>query len=344
MAKNAITDYSSTAASNTDIGGINVQGSAAISNADDAFREVASHLADTNAGISPWADTMTIGDAADLTKEVRFELSGITAGQTRVVTMPDASGTLMLSGSNPTLASLEGLTLGAGDMLYATAADTLADLAIGTAGQFLVTNAGATAPEWASKATLVSLEGLTLGAGDILYATAADTLADLAIGTAGQVLRTNTGATAPAWGGCAPDAVLEDQKAQNTAGGTFTSGAWQTRTLNTEVRDAYSLITLSSNEFTPTVAGWVEWSAPAYDCTENQTRLYNVTDTAVVTYGTSKYAGTGSIMDSTGGGAVVAGKAYRIEHRCATTKATNGFGVVANLATEVYTRVKFWTT
>ena len=99
-----------------------------------------------------------------------------------------------------TLSSLEGLTLGAGDMIYATAADTLTDLAIGTAGQFLVTNAGATAPEWASRPTLVSLEGLTLGAGDMIYATAADTLADLAIGTAGQSLIVNAGATAPSWG------------------------------------------------------------------------------------------------------------------------------------------------
>jgi hypothetical protein len=100
-----------------------------------------------------------------------------------------------------TLSSLEGLTLGAGDMLYATAADTLTDLAIGTAGQFLVTNAGATAPEWASRPTLVSLEGLSLVAGDVLYATAADTLARLAKGTAGQALVMNSGATAPEWGG-----------------------------------------------------------------------------------------------------------------------------------------------
>jgi hypothetical protein len=98
-----------------------------------------------------------------------------------------------------TLSSLEGLTLGAGDMLYATAADTLTDLAIGTAGQFLVTNAGATAPEWASRPTLVSLEGLSLVAGDVLYATAADTLARLAKGTAGQQLAMNSGATAPEW-------------------------------------------------------------------------------------------------------------------------------------------------
>ena len=50
--------------------------------------------------------------------------------------------------SGATLSSLEGLTLGAGDLLYATAADTLTDLAIGTANQVLAVNAGATAPEW----------------------------------------------------------------------------------------------------------------------------------------------------------------------------------------------------
>jgi hypothetical protein len=37
-------------------------------------------------------------------------------------------------------------------------------------------------------------------AGDILYATAADTITRLGIGTAGQVLKVNSGATAPEWG------------------------------------------------------------------------------------------------------------------------------------------------
>ena len=38
----------------------------------------------------------------------------------------------------------------AGDLLYGTAADTLGRLAIGTAGQILKVNSGATAPEWAA--------------------------------------------------------------------------------------------------------------------------------------------------------------------------------------------------
>jgi hypothetical protein len=129
--------------------------------------------------------------------------------------------TVTIGAGGATLTSLEGLTLGAGDMLYATAADTLADLAIGTAGQFLVTNSGATAPEWASKPTLVSLEGLSLVAGDVLYATAADTLARLPKGTAGQALVMNSSATAPEWG-----AGIVSGTAQATTSGTsidFTS-------------------------------------------------------------------------------------------------------------------------
>ena len=41
----------------------------------------------------------------------------------------------------------------AGDLLYGTAADTLGRLAIGTAGQVLKVNSGATAPEWAAATT-----------------------------------------------------------------------------------------------------------------------------------------------------------------------------------------------
>ena len=40
-------------------------------------------------------------------------------------------------------------------------------------------------------------------AGDLLYGTANDTLGRLAIGTAGQVLKVNSGATAPEWGAAA---------------------------------------------------------------------------------------------------------------------------------------------
>lgn len=55
----------------------------------------------------------------------------------------------------------------AGDLIYATANDTVARLGIGTAGQVLQVNSGATAPEWATPATgggmtLLNAGGTTL--------------------------------------------------------------------------------------------------------------------------------------------------------------------------------------
>jgi hypothetical protein len=145
----------------------------------------------------------------------------------------------------------------------------------------------------------------------------------------------------------APAAVMEDQKASGTDGGTFTAGAWQTRTFNTKVRDPGGLITLASNQFTPAVDGWVEWSAPAGSVSDHQTRLYNVTDGAAVAYGTSELTSSANAgaNRSFGCAAVAAGKTYRIEHRCATTHndtgmgSSNGFG-----GPEIYTRVQFWRT
>ena len=56
----------------------------------------------------------------------------------------------------------------AGDLIYGTAADTVARLGIGTAGQVLQVNSGATAPEWATPAgggaqsfTLISTTNLS---------------------------------------------------------------------------------------------------------------------------------------------------------------------------------------
>ncbi len=147
----------------------------------------------------------------------------------------------------------------------------------------------------------------------------------------------------------APYAVIEDQKASGTGGGDSTSGSWQTRTLNTEVRDVASLITLAANQFTPSVDGWVEWSAPAYEGSEHKTRLFNVTDTTVAGVGSSEQTlNSGQSQSrSFGGCAVVAGKAYRVEHQVGTSQgSTIGYGVPSNFAgtVEVYTRVLFWPT
>ena len=95
MSKDKLTDYSATASSNTDVGGVNLaENSMLPSDVNNAFREILSHLAEMNAGTHPVADTMTLADPSDLTKKFRFDGVGISAGNTRVVTMPDADTTL----------------------------------------------------------------------------------------------------------------------------------------------------------------------------------------------------------------------------------------------------------
>lgn len=116
------------------------------------------------------------------------------------------------------LLSLAGLTETAGGIPYGTADNTYAWLAAGAEGTLLMGNgagapswlaagtsgyfliaAGAADPVWTSQPTLAALEALTLTQGGLLYSTAADTPAVLAKGTANQVLRMNSGATAPEW-------------------------------------------------------------------------------------------------------------------------------------------------
>ena len=77
--------------------------------------------------------------------------------------------------------------IAAGDIVYATAANALARLAIGAARQVLATNSGATAPEW-----VASLQSLMAAKGDIVAASAANTPAKVAVGTDGQYLQADS--------------------------------------------------------------------------------------------------------------------------------------------------------
>lgn len=67
------------------------------------------------------------------------------------------------------------------------------------------------------------LEDKITTAGDLLYGTAADTAARLGIGTAGQVLKVNAGATAPEWGASLTGDLLDWQYVRKSADESVTS-------------------------------------------------------------------------------------------------------------------------
>lgn len=140
-------------------------------------------------------------------------------------------------------------------------------------------------------------------------------------------------------------AILEDQKPQNTAGGTFTSGADRTRDLNTKVSDLANIVSLAGNQFT-LLAGtyFIEWTAPAFKVSYHQSLLYNASDSAEIKRGTGmQIDGSDATENFSHGSAVVvisSSKAFEVRHRCQATQTTNGFGSPANFGTEVYTRVQ----
>lgn len=186
----------------------------------------------------------------------------------------------------------------------------------------------------------------TTTTGDLIYYNGTDNVR-LAIGSASQVLTVSGGA--PAWATAAStgnDYIhIEEQQTSGTSAGTFTSGAWQTRVLNTEVTDTGSNASLSSNQITLSSGTYrARITCPAYGVGYHQARLQNVTDGTTALDGTSAYTNTSTLQTGytfvTGQFVIASTKTFEVQHRCGTTRSTNGFGTAASLGTEVYTVVE----
>ena len=142
-------------------------------------------------------------------------------------------------------------------------------------------------------------------------------------------------------------ALVWDQKASDTAGGSFDNGAWRTRDLNTE-EDPDSIVSISSNEFTLAAGSYlIKWKAPAYDVQTHMSRLVDVTNSNVYV-GTTELAWSADTVQSwsTGIKRVTIGgnTAFRIEHQCENSQGTNGFGIYLDWDSLVnmYTQVEIY--
>ena len=142
---------------------------------------------------------------------------------------------------------------------------------------------------------------------------------------------------------------IRDEKSNNTHGGTFTSGAWQQRDLNTIKTNEITGASLSSSNITlPSGTYYIEASAPASEVGAHKSKLYNTTDSSDVIIGTNKHNRSDnnyavSTSDITGRFTISAEKVFMIAHRCATSRSTDGFGIASNFSViEVYSDVKIW--
>jgi hypothetical protein len=143
-------------------------------------------------------------------------------------------------------------------------------------------------------------------------------------------------------------AIIADVKAINVAGGTFTSGAWRTRDINTELDDPSNIVTIASNQFTLQAGTYlVEWKAPAFEVGVHTTRLQNITDSTTDAEGMQSYAASADSVENTSSGAgivtITSAKVFEIQHYSAETRAEgSGFGLASSAtgSNSVYTLVK----
>jgi len=129
---------------------------------------------------------------------------------------------------------------------------------------------------------------------------------------------------------------VQDQKASGTAGGTFTSGAYRTRDLNTVVNNSISGASLSSNEVTlPAGVYRIEAKAMADRTLLTRLRVFNVTDSTTLIWGMSERLSSGfdDTMVNVAKAIVTlsASKTLRVEHRSSSSQSTTGFGQAGSL-------------
>ena len=125
-------------------------------------------------------------------------------------------------------------------------------------------------------------------------------------------------------------AIICDQKNSGTNAGTFTSGDWRTRDLNTEISDEDGIVTISSNQFTLQAGNYfIRFACAMYHCGKHAIRLRNITDSSTAGVGEPHYSYTYSSMLMTTGTCRVSidsAKVFEVQGYPSTTKDSNGMG------------------
>ena len=144
-------------------------------------------------------------------------------------------------------------------------------------------------------------------------------------------------------------AIICDEKTSDTDGGTFTSGDWRTRDLNTEIADPDGIVSIASNQFTLGAGNYlIEASAPAYRTNRHILRLQNITSSTTVQIGSAEYTNdsdaiiTRSVLAARV--SLTGSTTLEIQHRAETTSSTFGFGVDSSFTGvgSIYTIVKIF--
>lgn len=148
-------------------------------------------------------------------------------------------------------------------------------------------------------------------------------------------------------GRVAPDYMLiREEQASGTSGGTFTSGAWRTRALNTETVDTGAHAVVAASQVT-LLAGTYRFRAEAvgYKVDNHKVKLRNVTD-AIDYLGLNVRSAAAdacaNVSTVEGRFTIASAKVFELQHQCQSTEATDGMGLASSFGQEVYATLELW--
>jgi len=138
--------------------------------------------------------------------------------------------------------------------------------------------------------------------------------------------------------------IAVDEKSVGTASGGFSNGAWRDRTINTIKLNTIAGASLSSDIITlPAGSYKIMASAPAYVVDGHQIKLYNNSDSSDALIGSSESAGAGNNLTTrsfiVGFLTIASEKGFKLQHRCQSSRSTDGFGNETGFAAEVYSQI-----
>lgn len=142
-----------------------------------------------------------------------------------------------------------------------------------------------------------------------------------------------------------PYLLYSNTQSSGTGGGTATAGSWAQIPLNTEDLDSSGIGSLSGGQITlPAGTYKVSCKAPFYLTSLSQSRLYNITDSAVIRLGSNVYAkntsGEASPSSFIDYVFTISGTTtIELQYQVSTTFSTSGLGVANSFGAEVYAQV-----
>ena len=126
-------------------------------------------------------------------------------------------------------------------------------------------------------------------------------------------------------------AVIAKVRAANNDGfGSYTTGDWRTRDIDTEITDEDDIVSISSNQFTLQAGTYlINFGCTMYHCNRHAIRLRNVTDGSTAGIGNPNMGYTYSACLFTTGVcrvSIASAKVFEVQGYVSVTKADNGMG------------------